>query len=117
MTRDEAMNTEKMSVDELLFLIIALAHDYDGYRKPESLMGLIDEMVVYVKLIRERLTIQSKPDAETGLVPCGCGGKVELCPVNDYYTARCVWCRITSDYYKTAEETIDAWNKAVGGQK
>ena len=68
MTRDEAMNPEKMSVDELLFLIIALAHNYDGYRKPESLMGLIDEMVGYVKLVRERLTIQSKPDAETRLM-------------------------------------------------
>ena len=53
MTRDEAMNPEKMSVDELLFLIIALAHNYDGYRKPESLMGLIDEMVGYVKLVRK----------------------------------------------------------------
>ena len=55
-----------------------------------------------------------QPDAETGLMPCGCGGKAELCPVNDYYTARCERCRITSDYYKTAKETIAAWNKALG---
>ncbi len=57
---------------------------------------------------------QPKPDAETGLAPCGCGGNAELCPVNDYYTARCERCRTTSDYYKTAGETIDAWNKALG---
>ena len=63
MTREETMNTEKMSVDDLLFLIIALAHDYDGYRKPESLMGLIDEMVGYVKLVREKLLVL-KDDAE-----------------------------------------------------
>ncbi len=64
-------------------------------------------------------TIQSKiarpqPDSDTGLVPCGCGGKAELCQANDYYTARCERCRTTSDYYKTAEETIAAWNKAMG---
>ena len=54
MTIDEMMNPKKMSVDNLLIFIIALAHDYDGYRKPESLMGLIDEIVIYVKLIREK---------------------------------------------------------------
>ena len=44
------MNPEKMSADELLWLIVGVAYDYDGYRKPESLMGLIDEIVVYAKL-------------------------------------------------------------------
>lgn len=49
------MNCEKMSVKELLELILAVAYNYDGYRKPESLMGLIDEIVVYTKLAMKAL--------------------------------------------------------------
>lgn len=49
------MNYEKMSAKELLELILAVAYNYDGYRKPESLMGLIDEIVVYTKLAMKAL--------------------------------------------------------------
>lgn len=49
------MNHEKMSVKELLELILAVAYNYDGYRKPESLMGLIDEIVAYTKLAMKAL--------------------------------------------------------------
>lgn len=55
------MNPEKMSAEELLDLIIVVADDYDGFRKPESLMGLIDEIVDYARLAREALV--SKRDA------------------------------------------------------
>ena len=48
-------NPEKMSADDLLWYILAVADDYDGYRKPESLMGLIDEIVGYVKLVQKAL--------------------------------------------------------------
>ncbi len=103
MTREEAAlilhpDTTMFALDE------ATTRDY------KTRIELVEEACrMAAEVLRHR-----QSDAETGLAPCGCGGKAELCPVNDYYTARCERCRTTSDYYKTAEEAIDAWNKALG---
>jgi hypothetical protein len=35
--------------DEVLGMIIDIAYDYDGYRTPEGLMSLVDELVEYAK--------------------------------------------------------------------
>lgn len=43
------------SVDELLDLIFAIGHDYDGYSKPTDLKDIIDEMVAYSMYARELL--------------------------------------------------------------
>lgn len=126
MTIDEMMNPKKMSVDNLLIFIIALAHDYDGYRKPESLMGLIDEIVIYVKLIREKLLVLNQLDTETGLIPCGCGGKarIEESPFADdvdniglkIYTVGCTDCTIGFEgYFTSNEDAQEHWNRAMSG--
>ena len=74
---------------------------------------------------------QPKPDAETGLMPCGCGWPSEVCVSSDSYSettyfVKCLnkkcGCNVGRDTFGsgmhyTVEKAIDAWNKAVGGQK
>lgn len=63
---------------------------------------------------------QPKPDAETGLMPCGCGGKAEIRKwewSNDTYIAGCTVCDANVDFPYNIDETdkiISDWNRAMG---
>ena len=48
-------NAFDKSVDELLWLILAIGFDYDGYNKAEDLKDIIDELVAYSIYARELL--------------------------------------------------------------
>jgi hypothetical protein len=58
-----------------------------------------------------------QPDPETGLVPCGCGGKAELHPAggigNNDVMAECTTCSVAV-ICVTKEEAIRVWNEAMG---
>ena len=51
------------------------------------------------------------PDPDTGLVPCGCGGKAE---VGDGNIAFCGRCGITTLEQFTQEDAKSEWNRAMG---
>ena len=74
-------------------------------------------------------TIQSKiacpqPDPETGLVPCGCGGKAKVWPsdptqftkvVTDYEVG-CTECAMTTGWVRGKQENaMKVWNTAMSG--
>ena len=64
--------------------------------------------------IKELLPV---PGPETGLVPCGCGGKAEIAGSSgdaDYYSIICVECNIDTDSYEKKEDAKAAWNRAMG---
>ncbi len=57
-------------------------------------------------------------DSETGLVPCGCGGKAETHELfGEYrgtYMTDCKECATGTTQYNTEKESQDAWNTAMG---
>jgi len=56
-------------------------------------------------------------DPDTGLVPCGCGGKAKclhhLTPDGDY-AVKCGKCKIMTDWFNSPEDAIKAFNTAMG---
>lgn len=66
---------------------------------------------------------QNTPDPDTGLVPCGCGGKAQLgilqYTISDpdlmpEYYAYCQDCGITTENSADRERVEAAWNRAMG---
>ncbi len=63
------------------------------------------------------------PDPDTGLVPCGCGGKVEVAfypgwhGVPDMYQVDCFNCHVGTRPCQTAEQAKASWNTAMGFDK
>ena len=68
---------------------------------------------------------QPKPDPETGLMPCGCGGKAKIWPsdptqfthvITDYdlYSFECIKCETGTLFFNTKEDAKNAWNRAMG---
>lgn len=59
-----------------------------------------------------------QPDPDTGLVPCGCGGKAETHELfGEYsgtYMTDCKECGTGTTQYSTKKESRDAWNTAMG---
>jgi hypothetical protein len=61
------------------------------------------------------------PDSETGLVPCGCGGKAKVWPsdlrqamVTDYEVG-CTECAMTTGWVRGKQENaVKVWNTAMG---
>ena len=59
----------------------------------------------------------SQSDPETGLMPCGCGGKAECCGNSgdyDSYSFECRKCEIGTLSFGTKEDAKNAWNRAMG---
>lgn len=62
-----------------------------------------------------------QPDPETGLVPCGCGGKAKVWPsdlrqamVTDYEVG-CTECAMTTGWVRGKQENaMKVWNTAMG---
>lgn len=58
-----------------------------------------------------------QPDPETGLVPCGCGGKAIPArlphPIKTLTCVACETCFVTTPYLED-DEAKDVWNRAMG---
>lgn len=52
---------------------------------------------------------------EQGLLPCGCGGKVELVEDSErvLYLAQCGTCGHKTEFWHKKQIAIDAWNRAM----
>jgi hypothetical protein len=107
MTREEAARElEKLRSENYM-------DDYDHF-------GESEEIAIGVALAALRGPV---PDPETGLVPCGCGGKAQLGKLQytiadpdlmpEYY-AYCQDCGITTENSADRERVEAAWNRAMG---
>ena len=69
---------------------------------------------------KEIEALKPQPDSETGLMPCGCGGKAEIRKwewSNDTHIAGCTVCDANVDFPYNIDETdkiISDWNRAMG---
>ena len=62
---------------------------------------------------------QRQPDPDTGLVPCGCGGKAKIWPSDlrqaTDYEVGCTECAMTTGWVRGKQENaIKVWNTAMG---
>lgn len=87
---------------------------YDGVFGRRNLTEILD---AYATLLCP------KPDPDTGLVPCGCGGKARLWPsdptqfthVITDYEAGCTECAMTTGWVRGKQENaVKVWNTAMG---
>lgn len=90
-----------------------------------KIQGLLDDPIVRggvafvdqptLRSIQEVLS-GPVPDPETGLVPCGCGGKPEYYdhPLQDWVAVECVECGDNTSYKDTKEQARDVWNLSHG---
>ena len=103
MTRDEAAQELANLRDRLIWC----DDNKDETRRAKSALNAGIEAIV-----------GKQPDTETGLMPCGCGGWPDVISPDIsivLYLVQCDRCHMETDCYDTKQETIDAWNKAVGG--
>ena len=87
------------------------------WRVAQKLKMLGDEVLSGALLeAHEALTKSTKPDPETGLVKCGCGGAVVMRSAMEYsdHCVECKKCDIGTPWYKTAKEARNAWNLSHG---
>ena len=68
-----------------------------------------------------RDVLQRQPDPETGLVPCGCGGKAMVWPSDlrqamvTAYQVGCIECAMTTVWVRGKQENaVKVWNTAMG---
>lgn len=66
-----------------------------------------------------RMLAPNKPDPETGLLPCGCGGKAIRVHIPHETKTKitcvaCETCFVTTPYLED-DEAKDVWNRAMGG--
>ena len=84
-----------------------------------ALLGMIDSLQGNMPLSQEeRDSIDVAydvlmPDAETGLMPCGCGDIPSLRLEEDYYIVSCKTCGEASDYCYSKSHAINQWNNLV----
>lgn len=58
-----------------------------------------------------------QPDPDTGLMPCGCGGKARfVLPGDGGKWAECKDCLVRTVTQETLYEAKTDWNRAMGGQ-
>lgn len=58
------------------------------------------------------------PDPETGLVPCGCGGRAYMADWSLFrghlYSVHCLDCNTQTDHCESQKEAKARWNTAMG---
>ena len=111
MTRDEAIDVLKNSI---------------WYYPPDVTSDEYDDRTdVYIaaEMAIEALKQQPQPDPETGLMPCGCGGKAKeakeetsIDEIGGDYISRvfCEECGIATEYYSDGNVAFLDWNRAMG---
>ena len=77
-------------------------------------------LVVGKGFIMDATTITPQPDPDTGLVPCGCGGRPEVrwgstMLDSTHVSVWCIDCMVgTYGFYEEENKAKDAWNRAMG---
>jgi len=63
----------------------------------------------------EQVSPTTQPDPDTGLVPCGCGGKARASTLSgrDDWFVECIKCHTTT-YSNSKEGAEEKWDRAMG---
>ena len=106
MTREEAAKRWEWVIENF--------NDLSVYLWPDQRQ----ELLASIALLRG-----TQPDPDTGLVPCGCGGKAKIWPsdptqfthvITDYEVG-CTECAMTTGWVRGKQENaMKVWNTAMG---
>ena len=55
-----------------------------------------------------------QPNPDTGLMPCGCGGKAKITEQSLNWLIKCVECGIQLEVYGGRGGAVWSWNRAMG---
>ena len=102
MTRDEA-------AQELANLRDRLVWDVDNKNETRRAKSALNAGIEAI--------VGKQPDAKTGLMLCGCGGKAQCCGNSgdyDSYSFECIKCETGTLSFNTKEEAKNVWNLAMG---
>ena len=77
-----------------------------------------EKQLEYQEIILAALRVPV-PDPDTGLVPCGCGGKAKIWPSDlrqaTDYEVGCTECAMTTGWVRGKQENaMNVWNTAMG---
>ena len=102
-----------MTREEAVRWVLAAAREYQYvvYYNKNARSKLCEAISIVTK------ALNPQPDAETGLMPCGCGGKAECCGNSgdyDSYSFECIKCETGTLSFNTKEDAKNAWNRAMG---
>ena len=89
----------------------------------DNLYGFVGDDITEALYLAVEALEGPAPDPDTGLVPCGCGGKAKIWPseptqfthvITDYEVG-CTECAMTTGWVRGKQENaIKVWNTAMG---
>ena len=95
-----------------------MTHEFASKEFTDTLRSAASNDFVSINIGAEK---QPKPDAETGLVDCGCGGKptflYSYVARDDECCLECTRCEAKSALRLGEERARDSWNTAMGWRK
>ena len=105
-----------MTREEAAQVLTKLADDFEKHELSEN--GWLKTTYIPAHRMGAAALRGPQPDPETGLVPCGCGGKAETHELYGEYSGTymtdCKECGTGTTQYSTKKESRDAWNTAMG---
>lgn len=98
-----------MNKNDALIALMRMVDEYEEFGYVHSKLSTLYEIYNFISSLGEK-----NVDPETGLMPCGCGGKaIMLCDLE--YAVACEKCLISLPYaFDTKELARQAWNAAMG---
>jgi hypothetical protein len=121
MTREERLDFEGLAntLEHYCYTEPDIFIERYGEEIAEQIVKALDDTLY---ALRESAALRGPvPDPETGLVPCGCGGKAKVWPsdlrqamVTDYEVG-CSECAMTTGWVRGKQENaMKVWNTAMG---
>ena len=98
-----------MTREEAARVLTELADEYEKYELSKN--GWLGTTYIPAHRMGVAALRGAQPDPETGLMPCGCGGKAEVGNGNKAFCGRC---GITTLEQFTQEDAKSEWNRAMG---
>ena len=85
----------------------------------DNLYGFVGDDITEALYLAVEALEGPAPDPDTGLVPCGCGGKAKIWPSDlrqaTDYEVGCTECAMTTGWVRGKQENaIKVWNTAMG---
>ena len=101
-----------MTREEAARVLTELADEYEKYELSKN--GWLGTTYIPAHRMGAAALRGPQPDPDTGLVPCGCGGKAKITEQSLNWLIKCVECGIQLEVYGGRGGAVWSWNRAMG---
>ena len=105
-----------MTREQAAQVLTKLADDFEKRELSEN--GWLERWIETMYIPAHRMGAAAlrghQPDPDTGLVPCGCGGKAKITEQSLNWLIKCVECGIQLEVYGGMGGAVWSWNRAMG---